>query len=36
MERGLKSPVRGVKLEYVKLKNGIQLRVASAGKFCCV
>ena len=26
-----KSPVSGVKLEYVKLKNGIRLRVASAG-----
>ena len=31
----LKSPVSGVKLEYVKLKNGIRLRVASAGTFFC-
>ncbi len=32
----LKSPVSGVKLEYVKLKNGIRLRVASAGTFFCL
>ena len=32
----LKSPVSGVKLEYIKLKNGIRLRVASAGTlFLC-
>ena len=31
----LKSPVSGVKLEYVKLKNGIRLRVASAGTSFC-
>ena len=33
MEKGLDSPVRGVELAYVQLKNGIRLRVASAGRF---
>ena len=35
-DEALKSPVNGIMLKYVKLKNGIKLRVASAGKSCIV